>query len=101
MDVVSAVLDSRLTLIGVLTIGVSFQIFAFIKGWVLTQWQVKILLDSRADYKGLYETERDQKLLILKQLDSLSVVGDTQIKILKALKDTLPQSGGNTDEEVE
>lgn len=93
MTWIDAVLDSRLTLIGILTVGAGFQIFAFIKGWVLTQWQVKILLESRADYKAMWESERDQKLLLLKQLDQLSVVGETQLKILKALRTTLPHLG--------
>jgi len=102
MDWVGALLDSRITLISSALLFFGFMIFSFVKGWVLTLWQVKQLLEQskeRADeYKELWQEERDQKIALVKQLDQLSVVGETQLRILHAMEISTSKTGDTIGE---
>jgi hypothetical protein len=83
-----------LTLVGGVVVFAAFQIFAFAKGWVLTSWQVTNVLKQAeervADYKALYQEEREQKMILLRQLDNQIVVGESASRVL----DSLPEPGG-------
>lgn len=64
-------------------------LLAFARGWIFTAFQVKSLLDARADYKELYEraqSQLDQILPTVKKLvDSVDDVSETLKRVLKAL----------------
>lgn len=66
-----------------------FAIFAFIKGWLLTPWQIKALTDLQnlriAELTESLRLERERNEVLVDQVRRLSVVGETTERVLRAL----------------
>lgn len=75
---------------------IALIVMSFVRGWIMSRFTVEQLLtvhrlisdqaNLRADFNWkLYETERHRGDVLEKILDDLSVVGETQVRILNAL----------------
>ena len=92
----------ELTLSALALAELALIIMAFVRGWIVSKFAVETMLsgykalveqaNQRADdYKSLYETEKARSDKLEEIVDALAVVGEQQLKILKALP--VPNSG--------
>ena len=96
MDIVTAIIDSQLTLTGIVILIALSAIFAFAKGWIYTSAQVDRHMSIQTervsesitrgtDWQAAYYAERDKNTVLVKQLEQIAVVAVVVNKILESL----------------
>lgn len=104
MDIFTAIVESQLTLAGVVVLMSLSAIFAFAKGWIYTSAQIDRQMSIQTervaeaitrgtDWQAAYYAERDKNTVQAKQLDQLAVVAVVVNKILESLPE--PRTRGD------
>lgn len=96
MEWIDTLIKSAGFTLAITIIFVGFVIFAFVKGWIVPQSQVRNLLELLTgrvndankrgdDWYAAYLVEREKNEVLVEVVDKLTIVGETTDKILKAL----------------
>lgn len=96
MGWIDVVMSSNITPSILAMLAAGLIVIAFVRGWVLTPWQVKAITDlqnlrlvesnQRAeDWKQAYYAEKEAKAVLAEQVDRLKVVGDLLDRVVRAL----------------
>lgn len=106
MDWLGDVLSSRGTVDGFVVAVFALLILAFIRGWLLTPFQIRNTLDAMRDriadankrgddWKDAYDKQGESLKIALDQVDRLKSVGDTANRVLSSLP--IPPNRGTQD----
>jgi hypothetical protein len=96
MDIAAAILESQLTLAGIVVLMSIGAIFAFAKGWIYTSSQIDRQMSAQTqameaaitrgtEWQAAYYAERDKNTVLVKQVEQISVVAVVVNKILTSL----------------